>query len=124
MSRLTMVTRDGGLQAVTLEEGKVKKGGVNEKPPAGTAPARPPEPQGGRGSCGVRLPHADERGLPQGLVVSVTLRDWFAAQATEADIEAHTEYRFEGAHRRAVTTREQARYRYADAMISAGEARS
>lgn len=29
-----------------ISEGKVKKGGVNEKPPAGTAPREPPKGQG------------------------------------------------------------------------------
>jgi hypothetical protein len=49
----------------------------------------------------------------------MTLRDWFAGTATEEDIRAHMTY-----SRHGITfsvTREQAKYRYADAMLKARE---
>ena len=61
----------------------------------------------------------------------MTLRDYFAAKATEEDINAHREGPMEEhivsdvngrrhiTHRRTRYTREQARYRYADAMLKA-----
>ena len=61
----------------------------------------------------------------------MTLRDYFAAKATEDDVKAHqegpiTDHIVEGANgykhivKRSTTyTREQAKYRYADAMIKA-----
>ena len=54
-------------------------------------------------------------------VPGMSLRDWFAGQASEADIEAH-----EGGEVHPFTarvynkrTREQAKYAYADAMLKA-----
>jgi len=61
----------------------------------------------------------------------MTLRDYFAAKATEEDIKAHREGSMEehiavdGTGRKYIThrntryTREQAKYRYADAMLKA-----
>lgn len=51
----------------------------------------------------------------------MTLRDWFATQAKEADIEHYREYSvgpelFDEYYK---YTREQARYRFADAMLEA-----
>lgn len=63
----------------------------------------------------------------------MTLRDYFAAKATEEDIKAHREGSMEehiavdGTGRKYIThrntryTREQAKYRYADAMLKARE---
>lgn len=50
----------------------------------------------------------------------MSLRDWFASQATEKDIDAHQQY-IRDSIGDAVPkyTREQAKYRYADAMIAA-----
>jgi hypothetical protein len=63
-----------------------------------------------------------------GRVVSIhetgmTLRDWFAGQATEEDIEAHTGGDIHPQTGRLYDqrTREQAKYAYADAMIAARE---
>ena len=55
----------------------------------------------------------------------MTLRDWFAGQATEADIEAHSGGEIHPKTGRAYNqkTREQAKYSYADAMIAAREAK-
>ncbi len=52
--------------------------------------------------------------------VGMSLRDWFAGQATEKDIDAHQQY-IRDSIGDAVPkyTREQAKYRYADAMIAA-----
>ena len=54
----------------------------------------------------------------------MTLRDWFAGHATEDDIAAHTVWTFDdelpvGYPATPDCTREQARYRYADAMLEA-----
>ena len=50
----------------------------------------------------------------------MSLRDWFAGQATERDIEAHlTNCDAEGFGTGRYRTREQAKYAYADAMIAA-----
>jgi hypothetical protein len=51
----------------------------------------------------------------------MTLRDWFATHATEADIEAHAGGNIHPKTGRLYNqrTREQAKYAYADAMISA-----
>ena len=49
---------------------------------------------------------------------NLTLRDWFAGQASEADINNHNyevDYTVAARH----YTREEARYRYADAMLAA-----
>ena len=63
----------------------------------------------------------------------MTLRDYFAAKATEGDINAHREGPMEEhivsdmngrkhiTHRSTRYTREQAKYRYADAMLKARE---
>ncbi len=59
----------------------------------------------------------------------MTLRDWFAGQATEEDIRAHIAIM--GLHEGALVehntgrcrSREQAKYAYADAMLAAREAR-
>lgn len=68
-----------------------------------------------------------------GYAKDMTLRDYFAAKATEDDVKAHqegpiTDHIVEGANgykhivKRSTTyTREQAKYRYADAMIKAGQ---
>ena len=58
-------------------------------------------------------------------VSGMTLRDWFAGQATEADIEAHSGGEFHPKTGRTYNqkTREQAKYSYADAMIAAREAK-
>jgi hypothetical protein len=55
----------------------------------------------------------------------MTLRDWFAGQATEEDIEAHTGGDIHPQTGRLYNqmTREQAKYAYADAMIAAREAK-
>jgi hypothetical protein len=62
--------------------------------------------------------HALKITLPDGSVVpkapGMTLRDWFAIHATEADILAA-----QGAYR--VVTRFEARYIHADAMLKARE---
>ena len=64
----------------------------------------------------------------------MTLRDYFAARASEEDIEEHsngpkTEHIVNDStgmkrivHRNTIYTREQAKYRYADAMLKAREA--
>ena len=64
----------------------------------------------------------------------IALRDYFAAKATEEDINAHREGPMEEhivsdlngrkhiTHRSTRYTREQAKYRYADAMLKAREA--
>lgn len=64
----------------------------------------------------------------------MTLRDYFAAKASEEDIEAHingskTEHIVQGSdgvkrivHKNTIYTREQAKYKYADAMLKAREA--
>ena len=53
-------------------------------------------------------------------VPGMSLRDWFAGQATERDIEAHlTTCDAEGFGTGRYRTREQAKYAYADAMIAA-----
>jgi hypothetical protein len=51
--------------------------------------------------------------------VGITVRDWLAAHATEADIEDHRNYRFCPQTKCLLScrTREAARYAYADAMI-------
>lgn len=51
----------------------------------------------------------------------MSLRDWFASQATENDIEMHTGGDIDPRSGRVVNgrTREQAKYHYADAMIAA-----
>ena len=63
----------------------------------------------------------------------MTLRDYFAAKASEKDIEAHingpkTEHIVQGSdgvkrivHKNTIYTREQAKYKYADAMLKARE---
>lgn len=58
---------------------------------------------------------------------NVSLRDWFAGQATEDDIAAHTIWKFNDDlpvdyPPAPDCTREQAKYRYADAMLAAREA--
>ena len=65
--------------------------------------------------------------------VGMTLRDYFAAKATEEDIQAHRDGvmaehivddgngRKHIAHKSTRYTREQAKYRYADAMLKARE---
>lgn len=52
--------------------------------------------------------------------MGMSLRDWFAGQATEKDIDAHQQY-IRDSIGDAVPkyTREQAKYRYANAMIIA-----
>ena len=47
----------------------------------------------------------------------MSLRDWFAGQASERDIAVHQYYYFEGKDRR--RSREQAKYVYADKMMQA-----
>lgn len=62
--------------------------------------------------------HPEWRALHDGM----SLRDYFAGQATEADIHIHMEWpgaNYGGAAVRAKYSREQARYRYADAMLKA-----
>lgn len=50
----------------------------------------------------------------------MTLRDWFAAQANDDDITNHQQYYRAGDGKFVPTyTREQAKYRYADAMLEA-----
>jgi hypothetical protein len=51
----------------------------------------------------------------------MTLRDWMAAHATEADIDNHRDYQLcpETSVVMSCRTREQAKYSYADAMIAA-----
>lgn len=51
----------------------------------------------------------------------MTLRDWFAGQASETDIAAHrvTKRNIAGHPLDAPGSREDARYRYADAMLAA-----
>lgn len=51
----------------------------------------------------------------------ITMRDYFAARATEEDIEEHRGYRVntKSGSREYVLTREQAKYAYADAMLRA-----
>ena len=68
-----------------------------------------------------------------GYAKDMTLRDYFAAKATEEDIKAHREGPMEEhvaidvngrkyiTHRNTRYTREQAKYRYADAMLKAGQ---
>ncbi len=62
--------------------------------------------------------------IPYGQIMSIegmgmSLRDWFAGQATEEDIDAHQEYVKDIGGMVPKYTREQAKYRYADAMIAA-----
>jgi hypothetical protein len=47
----------------------------------------------------------------------MSLRDWFASTASEADIDAHMQW--DGLTFERVSTREAARYAYADAMLLA-----
>lgn len=54
-------------------------------------------------------------------VGGMSLRDWFAGQATEQDVQNHGGGWNEAERR--TWTREEAKYRYADAMIAAKEAR-
>jgi hypothetical protein len=73
--------------------------------------------------CGGVVPHG-----------GMTLRDYFAAKASEEDIEDHlngpkAEHIVKDSggmhrivHRNTIYTREQAKYRYADAMLKAREA--
>ena len=68
---------------------------------------------------------------PTGFSHGMTLRDYFAAKATEEDIRAYREGPIEEhiaidgngrkyiTHRNTRYTREQAKYRYADAMLKA-----
>ena len=51
----------------------------------------------------------------------MSLRDWFAGRATEADIEAHSGGTInpQTGNAYGCRTREQAKYAYADAMIAA-----
>jgi len=51
----------------------------------------------------------------------MTLRDWFAGQASEDDLDKYRDFFFCCDSREVVGkyTREQAKYRYADAMIAA-----
>lgn len=51
-------------------------------------------------------------------VSGMPLRDWFAGQASEQDIEHHMTPGY-AAGRIIVRTREQAKYAYADAMLAA-----
>jgi hypothetical protein len=51
------------------------------------------------------------------LIGGMTLRDWFAGQASEADIRHHQCFIGDSGDFR--YSREEARYRYADAMIAA-----
>lgn len=48
----------------------------------------------------------------------MTLRDWFAAHASEADIDSHRLVDFVDGEFEARTSREEARYAYADAMLA------
>ena len=71
---------------------------------------------------GPAFPTLDNNG--QGLVLrewGMTLRDWFAGQATEEDVRAHQEWVWDGHDglMKPTYTREVAKYRYADAMIEA-----
>jgi hypothetical protein len=50
---------------------------------------------------------------PDGHTTGMSLRDWFAGQALEEDIQWHIRFKSNR------ITREQARYAYADAMIEA-----
>jgi hypothetical protein len=64
------------------------------------------------------FPHTEQQGLgglmPQPMV---SLRDWFAGQASEADVKRHRGYVYATAEY--TYTCEDAKYRYADAMILA-----
>lgn len=53
----------------------------------------------------------------------ITIRDWFAGQASEDDIEYHTSYAVPegGYYSHPCTSREEAKYRYADAMLAERE---
>jgi hypothetical protein len=54
--------------------------------------------------------------------VGMSLRDWFAGRATQADIDAHQDWqRSEDGPFVPDCTREHAKYRYADAMLAARE---
>ncbi len=55
------------------------------------------------------------------IIPGMTLRDWFAGQASEEDIKAHRKIKYwdQGCGYDYVNTREQAKYDYADAMIAA-----
>lgn len=61
----------------------------------------------------------DGYGLAEAPQPGMSLRDWFAGQATEEDIDAHQEYVKDTCGMNPKYTREQAKYRYADAMITA-----
>lgn len=56
-------------------------------------------------------------------VKGMSLRDWFAGQATEQDIEMHTGGEIHPKSGGIINgrTREQAKYAYADAMLAARE---
>lgn len=68
---------------------------------------------------GPAYPHCfeDIEGHPNwGQSQGMSLRDWFAGQASEADIERHSNFWRGDTH--IMRTREEAKYAYADAMLA------
>ena len=72
---------------------------------------------------------SQEQGWSAAFGVGLTPRDFFAMFASEADIQAHTEYKEEGtitnlqgrvlqSYLQKYRTREQARYAFADSMMA------
>lgn len=62
----------------------------------------------------------------QPIAAGMTLRDWFAAMATDADIDSILRYsgwKDGQRHLDQIPTRQQARYTHADAMLAARDER-
>jgi hypothetical protein len=72
---------------------------------------------------GLAFPCTPPDGNPNAYVMfpsgpGMSLRDWFAGQATEGDIDQHGDY-YTAPGILVKVTREEAKYRYADAMLAA-----
>ena len=66
--------------------------------------------------------HSGPNGEQPYPIYGMSLRDWFAGQATEHDIHQHQEWpkaTYGGAATQPRYSRETARFRYADAMLTA-----
>ncbi len=65
------------------------------------------------------VPDSDSRGHIECSHIGMTLRDYFAAKASEDDIKAHRTTDGSGLY---IGSREEAKFAYADAMLAAREA--